>query len=120
MARDSAKIRAKGEKPPNLSPLDHSGDGLQRVDWRRARVHARFLLKMTNDPVLIAYAVKRAASSGKPVWTRIGSAYPHDTGAGLTVVLDAMPFDGRVVLLERTDEDDDRLQRRLAQVARQV
>lgn len=76
--------------------------------------------QMTNDPVLIAYAVKRAPSSGKPVWTRIGSAYPHDTGAGLTVVLDAMPFDGRVVLLERTDEDDDRLQRRLTHVARQV
>ena len=84
----------------------------------RSFVHA--FHQMTNDPVLIAYAVKRAPSSGKPVWTRIGSAYPHDTGAGLTVVLDAMPFDGRVVLLERTDEDDDRLQRRLAQVARQV
>lgn len=81
---------------------------------------ARFQLKMTNDPVLIAYAVKRAPSSGKPVWTCIGSAYPHDTGAGLTVVLDAMPFDGRVVLLERTDEDDDRIQRRIAQLAREV
>jgi hypothetical protein len=75
---------------------------------------------MTNDPVLIAYAVKRAASSGKPVWTRVGSAYPHDTGAGLTVLLDAVPLDGRIVLLERTDEDDARIQRRLAQVARQV
>jgi hypothetical protein len=81
---------------------------------------ARFQLKMTNDPVLIAYAVKRADSTGKPVWTRIGSAYPHDTGAGLTVVLDAMPFDGRVVLLERTDEDDDRIQCRIAQLAREV
>lgn len=69
---------------------------------------------MTNDPVLIAYAVKRAPSSGKPVWTRIGAAYPHQAGAGLTVVFDAMPFDGRAILLERTDEDDDRLQRRLA------
>lgn len=58
-------------------------------------VHASH--KMTNDPVLIAYAVKRAPSSGKPVWSRIGGAYPHDAGAGLTVVLDAMPFDGRVI-----------------------
>ena len=75
---------------------------------------------MTNDPVLIAYAVKRAAKTGKPVWNRIGSAYPHETGAGLTVVLDAMPLDGRIVLLERNEDDDARLQRRLNQVAREV
>jgi len=66
---------------------------------------------VTNDPVLIAYAVKRAAKSKKPVWTRIGCAYPHDTGAGLTVILDAMPTDGRIVLLERDDDDDERIER---------
>lgn len=42
MARDSAGIRAKGEKPPNLSPLDHSGDRLLPADWRRVKVRARF------------------------------------------------------------------------------
>ena len=64
---------------------------------------------MTNDPVLIAYAVKRSASGKHPTWTRIGSAYPHETGAGLTVVLDAIPPDGRVILLERDQADDERL-----------
>lgn len=64
---------------------------------------------MTNDPVLIAYAVKRAAKSKKPVWTRIGKAYPHDTGAGLTVILDVIPLDGRIVLLERDEDDDARI-----------
>ncbi|MGD9786042.1 MAG: hypothetical protein AB7E80_15650 [Hyphomicrobiaceae bacterium] len=67
---------------------------------------------MTNDPVLIAYAVRRSASSGKPVWTQIGRAFPHDEGVGLTVVLDALPIDGRIVLLERGDDDDDRLLQR--------
>lgn len=52
-----------------------------------------------NDPVLIAYTVKRKAN-GKAAWTQIGAAYPHDTGAGLTVILEAMPVDGRIVLLE--------------------
>lgn len=70
----------------------------------------------TNDPVLIAYAVKRPRSDKKPVWTRIGCAYPHETGNGLTVVLDAVPSDGRVILLERDEDDDARLQRRLAQL----
>lgn len=54
---------------------------------------------MANDPVLIAYTVKRL-EGGKSAWTRIGAAFPHESGAGLTVVLDAAPLDGRIVLLE--------------------
>lgn len=54
---------------------------------------------MANDPVMIAYAV-RQTRSGKGSWTEIGRAYPHAEGSGLTVVLDVVPRDGRVVLLE--------------------
>ncbi|MBZ0148545.1 MAG: hypothetical protein K8F62_13530 [Pseudorhodoplanes sp.] len=69
------------------------------------------LLPVTDDPVLIAYAVKRSPRSKKAIWTRVGRAYPHETGAGLTVLLDAVPADGRIILLERDDADDARLQR---------
>jgi len=69
---------------------------------------------MTNDPVLIAYAVKRSTKSKKPIWTRIGKAYPHETGAGLTVILDSLPLDGRIVLLERDEDDDARILREAA------
>jgi hypothetical protein len=57
---------------------------------------------MSNAPVLIAYSVKKVRKSNKTVWTRIGAAWPHETGAGLTVVIEALPlkFDGRIVLLE--------------------
>lgn len=58
---------------------------------------------MTNDPVLIAFAVKRS-KQGRGVWTRIGRAYPHEAGAGLTVVLDVLPRDGRIVLLEPNEK----------------
>lgn len=58
---------------------------------------------MTNDPVLIAYTVKRKADGGS-AWVRIGAAYPHDQGAGLTVVLEAMPLDKRIVLLEPRED----------------
>jgi hypothetical protein len=61
---------------------------------------------MTNDPVLIAYMVKDAAPGKKAVWRRIGVALPHDRGSGLTVLLDALPKDGRIVLVEpRSDFD---------------
>lgn len=60
---------------------------------------------MTNDPVLIAYTVKQTAG-GKSIWTRVGAAYPHDEGAGLTLVLDAMPLRRRIILLEPDDDAD--------------
>jgi hypothetical protein len=63
---------------------------------------------MPPDPVLIAYGV-RTTKSARNVWTRIGEAYPHDDGAGLTVYLHAVPRDGKIVLLERDDADDARL-----------
>lgn len=56
-----------------------------------------------NDPVLIAYTVKPRKDGAGSHWTKIGAAYPHETGAGLTVLLDALPFDNRIVLLEPTD-----------------
>lgn len=61
------------------------------------------------DPVLIAYSVRRSTTTKRAIWTRIGQAYPHETGAGLTVVLDSLPLDGVVVLLERDEADDRRL-----------
>ncbi len=62
---------------------------------------------MTNDPVLIAYTVKDRQEGQKAIWRRIGVAFPHDKGAGLTVLLDALPIDGRIVLVEpRADPAD--------------
>lgn len=69
------------------------------------------IIPMTcSDPVLIAYTAIRAAS-GKTIWRRIGEAYPHEQGAGLTVKLDSMPLDGMVILLELDAQDDARLSR---------
>jgi len=64
---------------------------------------------MATDPVLIAYAVKRNSKTKRVIWTRVGCAYPHEVGAGLTVVLDSVPLDGRIVLLELDAADDRRI-----------
>ena len=64
---------------------------------------------MSSDPVLIAYSAKRSERTGRRSWIRIGRAWPHAKGAGLTVQLDFMPLDGRVVLLELNEKDDRRL-----------
>ncbi|MFM9941769.1 MAG: hypothetical protein ACKVP7_19975 [Hyphomicrobiaceae bacterium] len=72
--------------------------------------------EMANDPVLIAYTAKRIKLGKPAVWTRIGQAYPHEVGAGLTVVLDSIPLDGRVILLELDAADDGRLDREAARL----
>ena len=64
-------------------------------------------LSMATDPVLIAYTVKRSTKDKRAIWTRIGHAYPHEVGAGLTVVLDSIPLDGRIVLIEPDHADDE-------------
>ncbi len=67
-------------------------------------------ISVANDPVLIAYAARRSPKSRRVQYERIGRAYPHDTGEGLTLILDAMPLKGRhIVLLELDDSDDRRL-----------
>ncbi len=71
---------------------------------------------MATDPVLIAYTAKRSKNGKGAIWTRIGHAYPHEAGAGLTVMLNAMPLDGRIVLLELDDADDERLLDRAAKL----
>lgn len=71
------------------------------------------------DPVLIAYSVKRTAK-GRTAWTRIGAAYPHETGAGLSVILDAIPPDGRIVLVELDADDHERLRRGAKRGTRQA
>jgi len=62
---------------------------------------------MVNDPLLFAYAIRKGRD-GKNHWRQIGTAWPHDTGADLTLQLDLIPnpWDGRVILLEPTTDDD--------------
>ena len=60
---------------------------------------------------LFAYAVEEyETSNGKKAktWTRIGVAFPHQNGPGLSVQLRAMPLDGRIVLLPPDGDDTNR------------
>jgi hypothetical protein len=68
---------------------------------------------LSHDPVLIAYSARRSRNGKRIFWNRIGCAYPYEAGAGLTVVLDVIPLDGRIILLELDAEDDERLLKEL-------
>lgn len=54
-------------------------------------------------PVFIAYHVAEkpdAMPDDKPYWARIGAAWDHEDGKGLSLEIDMLPigFDGRIVL----------------------
>jgi len=55
-------------------------------------------------PALVAYAVKDPiGAQQKAIWTRIGAAWLHDNGPGYSIRLDALPLDGRIVLVEPSE-----------------
>jgi hypothetical protein len=56
-------------------------------------------------PTLIAYTVKDRGEGQKDIWTRIGTAWPHGSGNGLSIQLNALPLDGRIVLTEPKVDD---------------
>jgi hypothetical protein len=53
----------------------------------------------SNPPAFVAYHVTDRGR-GRKFWTRVGAAWGHKEGEGLTVFLDVVPvnFDGRIVL----------------------
>jgi hypothetical protein len=66
----------------------------------RAAKPKRKETNMTAKPTLIAYAVKNRGKGQKAIWTKIGAAWPHSSGTGFSIELDAFPVDGRLVLIE--------------------
>jgi len=56
-------------------------------------------------PAFIAWYVPKRG--GKSFWSRIGAAWDHDDGKGMTLQLDLMPIgEGRIVLREPSTETE--------------
>ena len=56
-----------------------------------------------SQPTLIAYSVKEREGK-QAIWTKIGAAFPHGKGKGLTIQLDALPLGDSIVLREPKDD----------------
>jgi hypothetical protein len=80
---------------------------------RNRNTNRRQQTRETQPPALIAYHV--AERGEKSFWTRIGAAWHHDDGKGLTVQLDLVPVNGgRIVLREPAADDDQAAERESA------
>lgn len=58
----------------------------------------------TTQPSLIAYSVKERGEGKQAIWTKIGAAFPHGKGKGLTIQLDALPLGDSIVLTEPKEQ----------------
>ena len=61
---------------------------------------------MSNKPTLIAFSVKELGKGKPNIWTKIGAAFSHDNGKGLTIQLDALPLGDRIVLREPREKTE--------------
>jgi hypothetical protein len=54
---------------------------------------------MSSTPSFYAYAVKDRGKGKKSFWTRVGRVWPHKTGPGFNIELEALPVDGKIILM---------------------
>jgi hypothetical protein len=53
-------------------------------------------------------------------WLNLGLAFPHKDGKGFNIMLQAIPFDAKVVIREITGDDKDAEDERTRQAVRQT
>ena len=53
---------------------------------------------MSTKPTHYAYTVREGNEADQSYWTKIGAAFSHKDGKGFSLVLDALPVDGRLTL----------------------
>jgi hypothetical protein len=61
---------------------------------------------MAKSPDYICYTVKEIEGRDKSIFNRIGAAWSHESGEGHTIQLDALPLDGKIVLLKPKDKSE--------------
>lgn len=57
---------------------------------------------MSNKPTHTAYTVREGKGDAKPYWLAIGAVWPIKDG--FKIKLDAMPFDGEIVIRKRSEK----------------
>ncbi len=51
-----------------------------------------------NKPSHHVYTVREGGQNGSDFWTKVGVAFTHNDGKGFSLLLEAMPFDGKLTI----------------------
>ena len=66
------------------------------------------MTRTTTEPRLPDFHAWHVTSKGdKGFWTKVGAAWPHKDGKGLSLQLDVMPMNGRIVLRQPSISNGD-------------
>jgi hypothetical protein len=65
----------------------------------------RNMTMASKTPSFFAYVVKDRPGR-RPLWTKIGTVWGHEKGTGFNVELQALPMDGRIVLMPPPTEEE--------------
>jgi hypothetical protein len=69
---------------------------------------ARKTTAQTSEPKAPAFQAWHVTDNGdKGFWTKVGAAWPHRDGKGLSLQLDVLPMNGRIVLRQPLPKNDD-------------
>ncbi len=62
---------------------------------------------MSNNkkPSYFVYTVRDGGNNGSDFWTKIGVAFVHNDGKGFSVILEALPVDGRLTIRQPEPKD---------------
>jgi hypothetical protein len=56
------------------------------------------IMNQNKKPTHHAYIVKETGEQTKDIWTKIGVAFAHNDSKGFSLLLDALPVDGKITL----------------------
>lgn len=51
------------------------------------------------------YTVREGGEKGSDFWTKIGVAFSHNDGKGFSVILEALPVDGKLTIRQHEPKD---------------
>jgi hypothetical protein len=57
-------------------------------------------------PTFNVFTVVDRGQNKKPFWIKIGAAWEHEAGRGYNVTLDALPVNGKLILIEPKEGDE--------------
>ena len=92
-------------RPYSFGLLEWCNEVLQT----RKEIHmTRTSTASTTPPKLPDFHAWHVANKGdKGFWTKVGAAWPHRDGKGLSLQLDVMPMNGRIVLRQPSISNGD-------------
>jgi len=61
--------------------------------------------KKATPPSHRLFVVKKTKGA-KDYWMPVGAAWPHKSGTGFNIKLDALPTDGELVMLDKSQEPE--------------